>query len=671
MKTTRRRILHDAKSDALTSISADLKTNSIAAMKPSIPIRLRWLVVLIAVHCIVIQPTPTRAAALSPAEQAYLKAKGTIVFVSQSHYPPFEYLGSDGDHTGMCIELVRWIATEFGFRVHFTDTSFKEAQEAILSGKADILTSLFYSAKRDEAFDFTKVIFKVPASIFVLADRPDIKAIDDLQGKTIAMQAGDYAQEFLQEKHIESTVIFTKNFAEATDLVIAGKADALVGDEQIVLFHIFSNQLTRRIKKVGDPLYIGNNCMAVQEPNPMLISILNKGIERAQSNGVLASISKKWIGTRYDDPIPSWVHRFFAFFLIAVGGIIVLAVLVWIWNIRLRQRVADRTKALVESEKTLRTILTTSPLGIGMIKGRTLGWHNPSMRQMLGYESDELEGRDLDALYPDHHQLDTTTQMVKRAIQESTHATVETKWMRKDGSVFDCQLHYAPVRIEGSQPLGIAVAQDITERKRYQDALIASEALFRDLAEKLPFPLVVGRAGHTTEFVNSKFTEVFGYTIQEIPNQKAWREKLFPDPTYRSAISSEVDDWITKDDYSTSFARHYTDKWGRVHDVIVQVINLKNRFYNVIEDITEAKRSAQERERLINDLQDALARVRTLSGLIPICASCKKIRDDKGYWNQIEQYISEHTEADFSHGLCPDCMDRMYGDQDWYKNRKK
>jgi hypothetical protein len=105
--------------------------------------------------------------------------------------------------------------------------------------------------------------------------------------------------------------------------------------------------------------------------------------------------------------------------------------------------------------------------------------------------------------------------------------------------------------------------------------------------------------------------------------------------------------------------------------VIVQVLNLKNRFYNVIEDITEAKRSARERERLIEELQEALTKVRTLSGLIPICASCKKIRDDKGYWNQIEQYISEHTEADFSHGICPECADRMYGDQDWYKNRRK
>jgi len=59
-------------------------------------------------------------------------------------------------------------------------------------------------------------------------------------------------------------------------------------------------------------------------------------------------------------------------------------------------------------------------------------------------------------------------------------------------------------------------------------------------------------------------------------------------------------------------------------------------------------------------LAQALEEVRTLRGILPICAICKKIRDDKGYWNQVEEYVSDHTEARFSHGICPDCMDRLY-----------
>jgi HAMP domain-containing protein len=73
------------------------------------------------------------------------------------------------------------------------------------------------------------------------------------------------------------------------------------------------------------------------------------------------------------------------------------------------------------------------------------------------------------------------------------------------------------------------------------------------------------------------------------------------------------------------------------------------------------KQVEEERERLIHNLQDALGKIKRLHGMLPICASCKKIRDDKGYWNQLEAYIEEHSEAEFTHGVCPDCMKKLYG----------
>ena len=76
----------------------------------------------------------------------------------------------------------------------------------------------------------------------------------------------------------------------------------------------------------------------------------------------------------------------------------------------------------------------------------------------------------------------------------------------------------------------------------------------------------------------------------------------------------------------------------------------------------EKRRADEERERLIKRLQEALAAVKTLSGLLPICANCKNIRNDKGYWMSVEQYVGEHTEAVFTHGICPDCMKTLYGD---------
>ena len=79
-------------------------------------------------------------------------------------------------------------------------------------------------------------------------------------------------------------------------------------------------------------------------------------------------------------------------------------------------------------------------------------------------------------------------------------------------------------------------------------------------------------------------------------------------------------------------------------------------------DISRRKQTEAEREDLVFELQRALAKIKTLRGLVPICASCKKIRDDKGYWHQLEVYIHNHTDAEFSHSLCPDCVELLYPD---------
>ena len=85
---------------------------------------------------------------------------------------------------------------------------------------------------------------------------------------------------------------------------------------------------------------------------------------------------------------------------------------------------------------------------------------------------------------------------------------------------------------------------------------------------------------------------------------------------------------------------------------------------HICREITERKRIEIERESMVRELQTAIADVKTLSGLLPICSVCKKIRDDKGYWNQIEAYIHKHSGTRFSHGICPECAKEYYPDLD-------
>ena len=94
-------------------------------------------------------------------------------------------------------------------------------------------------------------------------------------------------------------------------------------------------------------------------------------------------------------------------------------------------------------------------------------------------------------------------------------------------------------------------------------------------------------------------------------------------------------------------------KWKTKNDVF---------FTGIVRDITNRRHIEEERNQLIAKLREALAKVKTLSGLLPICSNCKKIRDDQGYWSFIENYIHDHSDAEFTHSICPECVKKLYPD---------
>ena len=93
-----------------------------------------------------------------------------------------------------------------------------------------------------------------------------------------------------------------------------------------------------------------------------------------------------------------------------------------------------------------------------------------------------------------------------------------------------------------------------------------------------------------------------------------------------------------------------------------------SRVIEISRDITELKKNEAEKDRLIDQLQAAAEKIKTLKRLVPICSSCKNIRDDKGYWQQVEEYIRVHSDIQFSHGICPTCIKKLYPDYVKQKN---
>jgi PAS domain S-box-containing protein len=154
---------------------------------------------------------------------------------------------------------------------------------------------------------------------------------------------------------------------------------------------------------------------------------------------------------------------------------------------------------------------------------------------------------------------------------------------------------------------------------------------------------------------------VYGYRAEEIIG----RSISVLIPSERHHEMEEVRVLIEHGECMERFETMRVRKDGQSIDVAITISPIKadgkiSGAAVITRDITERKRQENERLKLIQDLRAALTRVHTLSGLLPICASCKKIRNDHGYWEQVETYIKNRSNADFTHGICPDCITRLY-----------
>jgi PAS domain S-box-containing protein len=209
-----------------------------------------------------------------------------------------------------------------------------------------------------------------------------------------------------------------------------------------------------------------------------------------------------------------------------------------------------------------------------------------------------------------------------------------------------------------------ALKAELFERTHAQEALRESESRFRAIFENAGIGMaLLNFEGRLTQS-NASLQSILGYREDELL-RFTLQDFTYPEDLHKEMAhireafaTNRVGPYVAEKRYVRKDGKIV---WGRVtatflrdsHGQVVCVLEM-------VEDITQRKLSEEEREKLLRELQQAVAHVKTLSGLLPICSSCKKIRDDQGYWTQVERYLMDHTDAQFSHGICPDCLHKLY-----------
>jgi len=312
-------------------------------------------------------------------------------------------------------------------------------------------------------------------------------------------------------------------------------------------------------------------------------------------------------------------------------------------------------------------IIWTTDLNINTI------YVSPSVEKKLGFTPDERMAQSLEAQVPPESYKIITECLAQELTKEQDKNVdpdriirMEVEYYHKNGSILWFENIASGIRDENGALVGVhGISRDITDKKLAVEALRESENKFKLLAEHSAD--VIYKLNIETEqctYVSPAIEALLGYTVQEClclsaqdiltaESYAKQRERFFEalQSGYQNSGALELEG-IHKSGHTVPIeinAGFLFDKQGKPVEIL-----------GVARDITRRKKAEQALMAEKNKLQAALLEIKKLSGMLPICASCKKIRDDKGYWNQLETYITEHSEAQFSHSICPKCAKKLY-----------
>jgi len=207
----------------------------------------------------------------------------------------------------------------------------------------------------------------------------------------------------------------------------------------------------------------------------------------------------------------------------------------------------------------------------------------------------------------------------------------------------------------------VVLRRFLEDKKRFQDLIERTSDWIWEVDEE----------GRYT-YASPRIRDLLGYEPEEVLHKTPF-DLMRPEEAKRTReIFATV---IARRGPLNSFENANLHKDGRL--VVLETSGLpffdsagKFRGYRGIDrDITGRKKIEQDRERLITELKESIANVKTLSGMLPICADCKKIRSDKGYWEEVASYITKHSDVLFSHGLCPVCAEKAMKELEEFKRK--
>ena len=436
-----------------------------------------------------------------------------IVVGGDHNYPPYEYLDENGRPAGFTVELTRAIAKEMGLDVEIRLGPWSQMIKKLDTGEIDVIQGMFYSAERNEKFDFTQPHL---VNHYVGVARRDEAAppakLDELADKTIVIQRGDLLFDFLLKKGLADKISLVETQEDVLKGVAEGKYDCGIV-VRISALYLMDNGNFPSLSLGRRPLYSAEYCYAVGKNKRALLAQFSEGLKVLDESGEYRRIYEKYMGV-YDDSPPN-IYRIIKH--IAMGAVplsfIVLLVFLWSWS--LRKQVERRTEELRLSEEFQRAMIACSPVALYSIDldGNVLSW-NSSAEKVFGWTAGEVVGKPL-PIVPENKQEEFLG-LRRQVLEGKSFAGLEVVRRKKDGSLFFASLSAAPIHNVGENLFGIMGAiEDISDKKRNVEMLGESEEKYRLIAENTLDVIWTMNMDLDFTYVNRAIYKITGHTKEE------------------------------------------------------------------------------------------------------------------------------------------------------------
>ncbi len=286
-------------------------------------------------------------------ERMYLEKRQSLYYTSDSKAPPFSFQDKyTGAYKGFVLDYASALSIELNTEIEFEPRVWEEAIQSVISGESD-MTELYPSEDRRKQMLFTKGIYKIRAIIMTRNDYTDIKHGNDLKGHKIAIEAGDYANEYIINNITDVEIINTSDYLEAINMLLNGEVDAVIGDEPILIYFMGELSIENKVSIYEKPLYELDICFGVNKSNPLLVSILNKGILDLEKNDFAPKIQQKWFGLSAPVHRDKFSAQMMFMLIIILIMMAIVASTVSVWTYALKKKVIKRTNELNESRNDL------------------------------------------------------------------------------------------------------------------------------------------------------------------------------------------------------------------------------------------------------------------------------------------------------------------------------